>query len=95
MPSWRSSAAAITCSGSPCSARPPRDDFDPQRSDLDFLVDFESLTPGEHADAYFGLIEGLQSLFDRSIDLVESSMLRNPYRRQEIETTRVLLHAAA
>ena len=72
-----------------------RDDFDPQRSYLDFLVDFESLTPGEHADAYFGLIEGLQSLFDRSIDLVESSMLRNPYRRQEIEATRVLLHAAA
>jgi uncharacterized protein len=72
-----------------------RDDFDLQRSDLDFLVDFEPLLPGEHADAYFGLIEGLQSLFDRSIDLVESSMLRNPYRRQEIEATQVLLHAAA
>ena len=72
-----------------------RDDFDPQRSDLDFLVDFESLPPGEHADAYFGLIEGLQSLFDRSIDLVESSTLRNPYRRREIEATQVLVHAAA
>ena len=72
-----------------------RDDFDPQRSDLDFLVDFESLSPGEHADAYFGLVEGLQSLFDRSIDLVESSTLRSPYRRQEIEVTQVLLHAAA
>ncbi len=72
-----------------------RDDFDPQRSDLDFLVDFESLSPGEHAEAYFGLIERLQSLFGRSIDLVESSTLRNPYRRQEIEATQVLLHAAA
>ncbi len=72
-----------------------RDDFDPQRSDLDFLVDFESLTPGEHADSYFGLLEGLESLFDRRVDLVESSTLRNPYRRQEIEATQVLLHAAA
>ncbi len=72
-----------------------RDDFDPQRSDLDFLVDFESLTPGEHADSYFGLLEGLESLFDRRVDLVESSTLRNPYRRQQIEATQVLLHAAA
>ena len=31
-----------------------RDDFDPQRSDLDFLVNFEALSPGEHADAYVG-----------------------------------------
>jgi predicted nucleotidyltransferase len=38
---------------------------------------------------------GLRSLFERSIDLVDSSMLRNPYRRQEIEATQVLLHAAA
>jgi uncharacterized protein len=72
-----------------------RDDFDPQRSDLDFLVDFEALPPGGHADSYFGLLEDLRSLFGRSIDLVESSMLRNPYRRQEIEATKVLLHAAA
>ncbi len=35
-----------------------RDDFDPQRSDLDFAVAFESLPPGEHAAAYIGLIEG-------------------------------------
>ena len=31
----------------------------------------------------------------RRVDLVESSTLRNPYRRQEIEATQVLLHAAA
>ncbi len=72
-----------------------RDDFDPQRSDLDFLVDFESLPPGEHADSYFGLLEGLESLLGRPVDLVESSTLRNPYRRQEIEATQVLLHVAA
>lgn len=72
-----------------------RDDFDPQRSDFDFLVDFETLPPGEHADSYFGLLEDLESLLGRPVDLVESSTLRNPYRRQEIEATQVLLHAAA
>lgn len=72
-----------------------RADFDPQRSDFDFLVDFEDLPPGEHADCYFGLLQALESLLGRPVDLVESSTLRNPYRRREIESTQVLVHAAA
>lgn len=72
-----------------------RDDFDPRRSDFDFLVEFEGLPPGDHADSYFGLLQELESLLGRPIDLVESAMLRNPYRRQEIEATQVVLHAAA
>jgi predicted nucleotidyltransferase len=44
-----------------------RDDFDPERSDYDFLVDFEPLPPGQYADAYFGLLESLErSWGDRS-----------------------------
>jgi hypothetical protein len=72
-----------------------RDDFDPERSDLDFLVDFEPLPPPRHADAYFGLLADLETLFERPIDLVELAAVRNPYRRREIEATQVLLHAAA
>jgi len=72
-----------------------RPDFDPGRSDLDFLVDFERLSPLAHADAYFGLLAALEALFDRPVDLVESAALRNPYRRQEIAATEVVLHAAA
>jgi uncharacterized protein len=72
-----------------------RADFDPARSDLDFLVDFEPLSPARHADAYFDLLADLETLFERPIDLVESAALRNPYRRREIEATQVLLHAAA
>jgi uncharacterized protein len=72
-----------------------RDDFDPEQSDLDFLVDFEALPPHSHADAYFGLLADLETLFGRPIDLVETAALRNPYRRREIQATQVLLHAAA
>lgn len=71
-----------------------RDDFDPQRSDLDFLVDFESLPPGEHADAYFGLLESLGRLFGRPVDLVVASAIKNPYFRQSVEQTKALLYAA-
>ena len=44
--------------------------FDHERSDLDFLVSFQELGEGEYADAYSGLLEDLESLFQRPVDLV-------------------------
>ena len=68
--------------------------FDPQTSDLDFLVEFHSLRPGERADTYFGLLEGLQDLFQRPVDLVMVRAISNPYFRRAIEQTREVLYAA-
>jgi predicted nucleotidyltransferase len=72
-----------------------RDDFVPQRSDLDFLVEFLPLSPVEHSRAYFGLLEELEALFGRPVDLVERPALRNPYIRDNIEQTQEILYAAA
>ncbi len=69
--------------------------FDPASSDLDFLVEFEALPPGQHADSYFGLLEELEQLFQRPIDLVEYAPIRNPYLLQEIQETQVMLYEAA
>jgi predicted nucleotidyltransferase len=69
--------------------------FEPERSDLDFVVEFEHVTPSEHADAFFALIERLESLFARRIDLIEMRPIRNPYFRQAIEESRVVLYDAA
>ena len=71
-----------------------RDDFDPERSDYDFLVDFQALQPGQYADAYFGLLESLERLLGRPVDLVVGSAIKNPYFRQSVEQTRALLYAA-
>ncbi|CUA93989.1 nucleotidyltransferase family protein [Thiomonas bhubaneswarensis] len=61
-----------------------RDDFDPDRSDLDFLVEFDDVPPAHYAQAYFTLKEGLEKLFGRPVDLVTGSSLANPYFRQRI-----------
>ena len=71
-----------------------RDDFDPERSDVDLLVEFEALAPRGYADAYFGLRESLEDLFGREVDLVALSAVRNPYMKADIERTRMLLYAA-
>ncbi len=68
--------------------------FDPDDSDLDFLVEFGQVSPGSYADAYFGLLEGLEELFGRPVDLVVDSAIRNPYFRQAVEQTRSALYAA-
>jgi predicted nucleotidyltransferase len=62
--------------------------FDPARSDLDFLVEFGDLPPGAYAKAYFGLLEGLQALFQREIDLLTEPSIENPYLRRQIEAER-------
>jgi|SRR3972149_1966757 len=69
--------------------------FDPTSSDIDVLVEFRSMPPAERADAYFGLLEDLERLFGRPVDLVEPSALRNPYVRQAVEASRVVLYEAA
>ena len=68
--------------------------FDPDLSDLDFLVDFSPVSPALLADRYLGLLEALQTLFQRPIDLVMTAAIRNPYFLQGIEPSRTLLYAA-
>jgi hypothetical protein len=68
--------------------------FDPERSDLDFLVDFESMHPGAHSRAYFGLWFDLEDLFGRKVDLVETPAVTNPYFLKEIQSSRRVLYAA-
>jgi len=63
-----------------------------QDSDLDFLVEFHELPEGGYADAYFGLMEDLEHLFRRPIDLVVDSAIKNPYFRQSVNRTRQLLY---
>ena len=71
-----------------------RDDFDPATSDIDFLVEFDETGVENYADCYFGLLESLESLFARHIELVVISSLKNPYFLQNIEKNRTLLYAA-
>ncbi len=68
--------------------------FRPDESDLDLLAEFESHLSSGYADRYFGLIEALETLFGRHVDLVVASAIRNPYFRASVETTKTLLYAA-
>lgn len=70
------------------------ENFDPEKSDLDFLVEFLPLKQGEYADTYFGLLDALESLFKRHVDLVMVRAIKNPYFLESINKSRKVLYAA-
>lgn len=68
--------------------------FDPSRSDVDLLVEFDDAMPIRRFRAYFELKAELEKLFGREVDLVEPGGIRNEYYRRGIEATRERLYAA-
>jgi predicted nucleotidyltransferase len=68
--------------------------FNPESSDLDFLVELEPGSPGELAERYLGLLTELERLFGRPIDLLMQAAVKNPYFLKQIESSRTLLYAA-
>lgn len=72
-----------------------RADFDPKRSDFDFLVEFDRGHPDALSLAtYFGLKESLETLFGRPVDLVEPRAVENPYLKASIDRSREPVFAA-
>ncbi len=62
--------------------------------DFDFLVEFEDRESGGYADAYFGLLEALESLLKKPVDLVVTSAVSNPYFLQDIAQSRTVIFGA-
>ncbi len=70
-------------------------DFDPARSDLDFVVEWEPMGPVEQGSHWFGLLFDLEELFGRDVDIVNPVYVRNPYFRASMENDQVALYEAA
>jgi predicted nucleotidyltransferase len=67
--------------------------FDPNTSDLDFLVELADRQPTKnYADRYLGLAEALEGLFGRRVDLLTEQSIRNPFLRREVQATRQLIY---
>ena len=59
-----------------------RDDFDPEKSDLDFLVDLE---PGRTLFDLSGLLLDLEALLNTPVDVVTERGLRPRVRQRVLE----------
>jgi len=67
-----------------------RDDFQPDTSDIDVLVDFMGT---ERLFArYFDLKQQLEQCFGRRVDVIQSTALKNPYVKKSIDCDRIALY---
>ena len=70
-------------------------DFDPKRSDVDFLVEFDRTHPDATSFAkYLDFKESLEALLGRSVDLVNPNTIENPYLRAAIDRSRQAVYGA-
>jgi predicted nucleotidyltransferase len=69
-------------------------DFDPETSDLDFIVEFGHIPDDQRFDTFFSLKFALNDLFGRPVDLIEPGGLRNPYFIKRMNESRLSVYVA-
>jgi len=69
-----------------------RDDFDPTRSDLDLLVEFQPIESGALVQAYFGLERQLAAITGQPVNLVIADAERNHCERGIIDASKQLIY---
>jgi predicted nucleotidyltransferase len=65
-----------------------------KKSDVDLLVNFKSIPVLDYADNYFSLLDALQKILKRNIDLLTLKSLRNPYFIEEVNETKKKIYEA-
>ena len=69
-----------------------RDDFDPAKSDFDFIVSFADRTPGAYADRYLDFTTAVEVLLGRRVDMLTERSIRNPVFRKEVDAVRQVIY---
>lgn len=67
-----------------------RGDFDPARSDVDFLLEFADYGPGV-ARRFIGFADDLERLLGRRVDLVFESVIKDPEFMREVQGSQEVL----
>jgi len=67
--------------------------FDPQRSDFDFIARFAPDEERSLGRRFVAFSEALEALLGRPVDLMTDHPIENPYLREAIASSRRLLYA--
>jgi len=63
-----------------------------EKSDVDFIVDFNTIDIKKYADNYFDFKFSLQEILNRNIDLIEEKAIKNPYFKESVNKQRKLVY---
>ena len=68
------------------------DIFDNARSDIDLLIEIDEPDPIKRGEKLISIWDSFEDLFNRKVDLLTDSRIRNPYLRKSIDATKVLIY---
>ena len=68
------------------------DRFDPEKSDLDLLVELEGMPPLVRGEKLIGLWDALEDLLGRRVDLLTDQPIKNTYLRPNVHSTKQLIY---
>jgi uncharacterized protein len=68
------------------------DHFKPKESDIDLLVEIDDSDPIERGEKLLSFWDRLEKFFNRKVDLLTESSLRNPFLKKSIDSTKVLIY---
>jgi predicted nucleotidyltransferase len=60
-------------------------------SDIDVVLDFTRIERREYAGNYFNFKKSLEELFQRKVDLLEKSALKNPFFLEVLQNTKKIV----
>jgi predicted nucleotidyltransferase len=71
-----------------------REDWDPERSDFDFLAEFAPPVGMNAFDRYMGFVLDLEALLGKRVDVVDWNAAKNPFFRRHADSSAKVLYAA-
>ena len=68
------------------------ENFNDESSDIDLLIEIESEDPVERGENLMNIWDKFEDFFQRKVDLLTNSSIKNPILRNNIDTTKILLY---
>jgi len=69
-----------------------KDQFDTEKSDIDLVVEIEESNPISKGEKLLSLWDKLEEFFRREVDLLTNQSIRNPYLKQSIDESKILVY---
>ena len=68
------------------------ENFNDESSDIDLLIEIDNEDPIERGENLMDIWDKLEEFFQRKVDLLTNSSIKNPILRKNIDATKILLY---
>ncbi|SRR5690606_2855671 len=68
------------------------DSFDEASSDIDLLIEIDENDPLERGEKLLDVWDKLEDFFQRKVDLLTQTSIKNPVLRKSIEASKILIY---